>query len=406
MMKTKRYGTFRRLAGIVQAAVILGVPFLEVGGHSALRFDVAELTLHFFGAIIPMNEFFIVLVAIIFITLLTVLLTALFGRIWCGWACPQTVLSDFTSFVERSPGRTLPARAGIYLVVFSVSALVSADLIWYFVSPYDFFRRLSAGQFGSVLWGFWLVLTLIMFLNLSFLRRKFCATVCPYAKLQSVLFDDRTLVIAFDDRRAAECMDCRACARVCPVGVDIRDGLSAACIGCAMCVDTCGEMMRGRRKNALVGYFFGRPGAQASGMRYGVVLMGVATFAFCTFLVYLLATRSPFDVLVLRDFTRPSGTGADGYPFMHYVLALDNRTPGALPLGITAGVPHGTASLQVNPGDVVLGPSENLKVPIRVTVVSGTLSPSEPIEILVHSGDGNARRVVVRSRVPLPGGAP
>lgn len=405
-MKTKRYGTIRRIAGIVQAALVLGLPFVEIGGNSALRFDIASLTLLFFGAVLPMNEFFIVLVAVIFVALVMVLLTNIFGRIWCGWACPQTVLSDFTAFVERSSMGKIRVRVGAYAVVLAVSALVSADLIWYFVSPYEFSRRLYAGELGPILWGAWIVLTSIMFLNFSFLRRSFCATVCPYAKLQSVLFDDRTLVIAFDERRSAECMDCGACAKVCPVGVDIRGGLNAACIGCAMCIDACGRVMRGRRRSSLVGYFFGTPGARSSGIRYSILLIGIAALVFCLLLAYLLATRSPFDVMMLRDFKMPPGSTAVGDQFSRYVLAIDNLTLHPLTLRITAGVESGAAVLKVNPEYVVLKPSENRKVPIRVTLQSGTFNPSEFIKIRVRNEDGTVREMDVRSGLTFPEGMP
>src|SRR5208283_4219686 len=165
-------------------------------GQSALRFDVSSLRLHFFGITLWMDEFFIVLVAFIFLTLLFAFVTLMFGRIWCGWVCPQTVLIDYTRFFDKTKKKGILYSSASYVWVLMISVIVSAGLIWYFVSPYEFIERLLNQRLGSVLWGFWGVLSGVLFLNYAFLRHKWCATVCPYAKLQSAMFDNKTLVIA------------------------------------------------------------------------------------------------------------------------------------------------------------------------------------------------------------------
>jgi polyferredoxin len=200
---------WRRIARIVHAILLPGIPFLKINGESALRFDIPQLKLYFFGKTFWMDEFFIVLVATLFLTFLIVSVTIIFGRIWCGWLCPQTVISDLTVFFERSLRKGFLYRASAYGGVFILSIFIGATLIWYFVSPYEFLHRLMAWELGKVIWGFWIVLTVIIFLDFTLVRRRFCATVCPYAKMQGMLFDNRTLIIAFDKRRQKECMDCR-----------------------------------------------------------------------------------------------------------------------------------------------------------------------------------------------------
>ena len=256
-MTTRKIRPWRRLAEISQAIVIIGLPFLRIKGESALRFDVQMLQLHFFGVSLWMEEFFIVLIAIIFLSLLIIFITLVFGRIWCGWLCPQTVIADFTSFVDKAKSRGVFYKLTAYTATLIISIIVAANLIWYFVSPYDFIPRLFEGSLGSILWGFWIVLTGIMFLNFLLLRQQFCATVCPYSKLQSTMFDDKTLVVTFDQRRKDECIDCLACVKKCPVGIDIRTGLNIACIHCAECIDSCADVMRPRKQKSLFGYFFG-----------------------------------------------------------------------------------------------------------------------------------------------------
>jgi len=186
----------------------------------------------------------VVLAAVLFLTALFLLITLVYGRVWCGWSCPQTILGELTRLAPRraaGPPARKPPRAGALreagrlALVALLSALVAASLLWYFVSPYEFLRRLAAGTLGPVLSGAWLVLGAILLADLGFVGATFCATVCPYAKLQGVLFDRLTLVVAYDARRAADCVDCGACVRVCPTGIDIRHGLQMECIACGAC---------------------------------------------------------------------------------------------------------------------------------------------------------------------------
>ena len=117
----------------------------------------------------------------------------------------------------------------------------------------------------------------ILFLDLGFVRGRFCATTCPYAKLQGVLFDRSTLVVAYDERRDAECIDCLACVRVCPTGIDIRDGLQAECIACAQCVDACAPILAKFGRPTLVDYFWGAPGGRPRFLRPVVLALGAAS---------------------------------------------------------------------------------------------------------------------------------
>ena len=169
--------SLRRIAEILQALLIIGLPFVKIGGQSALRFDIPTLRLHVFGYSIWMQEFFIVLIATIFLTFLIVFVTLVFGRIWCGWLCPQTVLIDFTPFMDKAKPKGLVYKLVSYLLTFCVSVIVAASLIWYFVSPYEFIPELIKGNLGATTWGFWIVLTIIIILNYAFLMHKWCANV-------------------------------------------------------------------------------------------------------------------------------------------------------------------------------------------------------------------------------------
>jgi cytochrome c oxidase accessory protein FixG len=351
----KRRGSFllwRRVAGAAQAVVVLGLPFLSVGGESALRLDVPAGRLHAFGASFAIDEAFVVLAATLLVTFAFLLVTLLFGRVWCGWACPQTVLGDWTS------ARRLPLRLALVALV---SAVVAANLLWFFVSPWEFFRRLAAGTLGPVLSGAWAALFTILFLDLALLRARFCATVCPYAKLQGVLFDRSTLVVAYDARRGADCVDCGACVRVCPTGIDIRDGLQAECIACAACIDACAPVMaKLRRGPDLVGYFHGAPGGRPRPLRPGVLALGAGTAAAAALLVAVVAARSLLDLSAVPEGTFAPRRTSDGLTVNAYSVALENHARTPVTVGLALSAPG--AEIRVRPERVALGPGERRQV--------------------------------------------
>lgn len=364
-MKIKGIQPWRRLVKSLQAFLILGIPFLKIGGESALRFDIPTLRLHFFGTSLWMEEFFIVLAATIFLTLLIVFITLVFGRVWCGWLCPQTVLVDYTGFVDKSSKKGLLYKILSYGAAFLISIIVGANLIWYFICPYEFFERLFSCELGNVIRGFWIVLTGIIFLNLAFLRHKFCATVCPYAKMQSSIFDDKTLVIAFDPKRKDECINCMECVRMCPVGIDIRGGLNAACINCAECIDKCAKTMGLRRKGGLIGYSFGLPGETGRIIRQNVIMVGSITIIFLFFFIYLVFSRVSIGMTVLPNYDF-SPRITNGSLVNSYLLSVKNMTSSDVKLGIKAAGLNRV--IKTTPDAVMLKAGEIKKFPIFIVV--------------------------------------
>ena len=326
-MTISRYGPWRRAAAALEAVLLLGLPFVNINGRSALRFDVPSLSLHFFGTTIVMDEFFLVLLASLFMTFLLIAVTILFGRIWCGWACPQTVLSDLTSVLDRARGLK---RMSMYIPVLALSALVSADLLWYFVSPYEFVRMI--GQSPLVRWTF-ISLAMIIFIDLAFVRRVFCRTVCPYAKMQGVLFDDRTLLIAYDPAMRGECMDCAACRRACPVGLDIREGLDMNCIGCAGCIDACAEMRAHKGKGTLVDYHWGKPRAGrrkllSAPFRVNAAIAIAGAISFGLLVAYMASTRPDFSAAIRFEtmFSSSPDRASSDIVVNTYILSISNHT--------------------------------------------------------------------------------
>ncbi len=361
MTKIRRFGPYRRIAILLQAVIVLGLPFLKIGGESALRFDLPSLRLHFFGKALWLQEFFIVLIALLFVTFLILLVTVLFGRIWCGWLCPQTALTYLTGFTDHSERKGIARRVAGYAAIFGISLLVGANLIWYFVSPYEFFTLLRSNSLGTAITWAWSLLTVILFADLAFVRHRFCATICPYSRMQSTLFDNRTMVIAFDTQRGGECMNCSACVRTCPVGIDIRKGLSPACVSCAECIDSCAGMMDKRGRKGLIGYFFGLPGqgpARGIGfLRRNVILVSGVTLSLLIFLIVVTSGRKSLDMTVMPAHNFSPRLTADGQVINAYLIAFENRGRSDLQVRLSAYA--GQLQISLNPAMIQVKAGEH-----------------------------------------------
>ncbi|MBI5848069.1 MAG: 4Fe-4S binding protein [Nitrospirae bacterium] len=396
-MTIKRIQPWRRIAEAIQALVILGTPFVRINGESALRFDIASLRLHVFGVSLWMDEFFIVLMGLFFLTFLIILITLLFGRIWCGWFCPQTVIIDITSFLDRASTKGITQKIAAYFLTLLCCIVVAASLIWYFVSPYDFLPALLAGHLGLITWGFWLSLSVILFLDYAFLRHTWCKTVCPYAKLQGALFDNNTMVIAFDQRREDDCMDCRACVKVCPVGIDIRKGINAACINCAECLDTCSGKMEKKQKPGLIGYFFGRPGNERNLLRPNALLIGVITLLFFLFFVYHSYTRNPYDLTVMPNYDMKPRITDTGELLNSFVLAAENKSRGVMEFR-TAATTEGQ-TVKVIPEKIALKAGEYRRITVYL-FIPGKVSGS--VELIFEASQPSPAKIVKILSITAP----
>lgn len=353
--------TRRRAAALAQALVILSLPFLEVGGESALRFDILGLKLHMFGAVLWIDQFQLVLFGTLFALLFALGATVVFGRIWCGWACPQTVIPELSAWISSFlPPRWEPA--GRRLLLLPLSALVSMSLLWYFLPPADAMAALFRSK--TVL-SFFLVQWAVIFAMLDLAGADFCRTVCPYSMLQNALFDRDTLVIEFDRDRRSECLRCDLCVLVCPVAIDIKKGLTRECIACTECIDACRLMTGPRGIRPFIGY----RGRVARGKALLFALLaaaaGIAFFA-------EWALQPPVAFAVQWTGKAP-GTAANTY---RYSARNNLREPLELALGLEGeGVISGEGKIRLAPhsrtsGEVTVRREEGSGNPITF-VVSG-----------------------------------
>ena len=279
-----RFTFLRRWSGWFLIAIYLALPWIPVGGHPAVFLDIAERRFHLFGQTLAFQDTWLLFFGITGLGFTLFLVTALLGRVWCGWACPQTVFLEHVfrrlerliegDAVERRQLDAAPWTAGKIMkrvfkqVVFILCAATIAHLfLAYFVSLPNLWTMMNEAPTEH--WGafaFISVFSLLLYFNFAWFREQLCIVICPYGRLQSALIDDHSLVIGYDARRgeprgkagvadAGACIDCNRCVQVCPTGIDIRQGLQIECIGCAACIDACDEVMdKLKRPRGLVRY--------------------------------------------------------------------------------------------------------------------------------------------------------
>ena len=241
------------------------LPWIQIGGKPAMLLDVMHREFTFFGMTFQPTETLLITLLILAIFVGIFLATALFGRVWCGWGCPQTVYLEYLYRpIERlvegkhhSKGRAaVPGGRKLlkYAVFLVISLHLSHTFLAYFVGAPTVIEW-SLGNPADHMMGFlivWLVAAAMM-IDFGFFREQMCILACPYGRLQSALLDPDSIVIGYDPIRGeprgkgkrgtekttglGDCVDCKLCVAVCPTGIDIRDGLQMECVNCAECVD-------------------------------------------------------------------------------------------------------------------------------------------------------------------------
>ena len=345
-------GFFRRLrwaADGILIAILLLVPWIEIGGEPLVRFDVPARKFHVFGLVIFPQELYFLWLIVIGLALALFFFTALAGRLWCGWACPQTVITDVYDGVARfiqgwsrgaPPNRVAPWRKlATHVVWLLFAAGLGFHLVAYFASPWRLLEAAFAGTLTPTVTGFLVVSTTLAYLDFAAVRQTFCKYLCPYARFQGVLFDSDTLVIGYDSRRGeprgklgratGDCVDCGLCVAVCPTGIDIRKGLQYECIACTHCIDACnGVMRRLDRPPNLIGYRSLVSLERLRSVRIvrpRVVIYGALLALVGGSFAWALGAREPLDLQVAHNMSVLFGSTADGRPSNAFVLHIQNR---------------------------------------------------------------------------------
>lgn len=408
-----RFQRIRNQTFIALHLILFGLPWLRVNGNPALLLDLPDRRLYSFGAIFTASDTVLLLLIVLFLAFSLFFFTSLFGRLWCGYACPQTVLLDAwvrpierwiegerTTRVRRdSAGWSfdrLWRKAAKWGLFAAAAFVVSMSFMGFFVPA----RELWTLQAGTVSYALVGIFTAGWFLDFTWFREQFCNFLCPYARFQSALTDDHTLIIAYDAARgeprggkeaklAGRCIECSKCVTGCPQGIDIRNGFQLECIGCARCIDACTDVMGRFQHESLIGYSnlatlarrktrFWRPRT--------VAYAGVLT-TLTAAMIALVMTRVPFEASISRTPGSLYTVDDDGYVRNTYLLRLANNRPGSV-VHFTFGI-EGLRDGEVLAPDVELQPAEGRMVPVVVRMpVAQATQRTIPVRLRIGSEAG------------------
>ena len=342
-----------------------GLPWLEWNGRQAVLFHLAERKFYLFGLVLwPQDVFYLALLLIISAYALF-LFTAVAGRLFCGYACPQTVYSEIFMWVEnrlegdrsarmkldKGPmtARKFRLKAVKHAIWISIALWSGFTLVAYFTPVSELLAALPYNLSGwELFWTFFYAG--FFYMQAGFLREQVCKYMCPYARFQGVMFDPDTLVITYDPERGeprgprkksvdtaalGDCVDCGLCVAVCPTGIDIRNGIQYECIGCGACIDACDPVMdkvglprgliRYTTENALAKHFTSKD-VVGHILRPRIILYTVILTAITIAAAWSLATRVPLKVDVIRDRSLLAREADDGRIENVYNLKIMNTT--------------------------------------------------------------------------------
>jgi len=337
------YANWRRALVVLTQLVFYGMPWLLWNGRQAMLFDLAARRFYI-GPLVLYPQDFIYLTGLLVVCAYSLFFfTAIGGRLWCGYACPQTVYTEMFMGVERrlegdrsarlrldaSPWNLdkLLRRGGKHAVWLLIALWTGFSFVGYFTPIRALWAEAFTLDFGPWEW-FWVnFYALATYGNAGFMREQVCKYMCPYARFQSAMFDRDTLIIGYDthrgeprgprgrknsaaQRQLGSCIDCSLCVQVCPTGIDIRKGLQYECIGCAACIDACNNVMdkvgeprgliRYSTENAIErGWTEARIWRRL--LRPRVLVYGVVLVLISGLVLGSIALRKPFKVDVLRD---------------------------------------------------------------------------------------------------------
>jgi len=418
-----------------------GVAWLNWDGHQAVLFDLPARQFHIFGLTFWPQDFFFLAWLLIMAALSLFFFTALAGRLWCGYACPQTVWTQMFVGIERLVEGDRSAQLKLAAMPWNgqrIRKLVIKQFLWLALALWTGFtlvgyftpiRELGShvldtfsGSYALGPWEtFWILFYgLATYGNAGYLREQVCLYMCPYARFQSAMFDQDTLIISYDEDRGeprakgkkrkeaeavGDCVDCSLCVQVCPTGIDIREGLQYECIGCAACVDVCNQVMdKVGLPQGLIRYTTDHAIHHEKSRIIRPRILFYATLLGSLFIAFIvaIALRSPLAVDILRDRGALYRVVDADHVENIYNFKIMNKSDQTQSFQITSGTFEGARlnAEQTRP----IAPGEVGNVPVVVTVPAQALKrPVMTIEFTIEMNlDGVVHQVQEHSRFFSP----
>jgi cytochrome c oxidase accessory protein FixG len=423
-----RFQKLRAVALFVLAGAFLIGPWWRYAGRQAIWLDLPARRFHFFGVTFWPQDFILLSWLLITGAFGLFFFTNLAGRLWCGYACPQTVWTKFFMWIEwvtegdrnqrilldRAPwtAKKLARKAAKHGSWVALSALVGFTFVGYFSPVHELWSSIVHLDCSSTQVAALAFFSGALYADAGWMREQICKYACPYARFQGAMFDSSTLTIFYDPQRGeprghrstraqperaalGDCIDCGLCVHVCPTGIDIRDGTQSECIGCAACIDACDEVMdKVGYPRGLVRYATEQSlaGEKTRLLRPRLAAYGGLFLVMASLLTWGLATRVPLELDILRERNRLYRETTDGSIENVYRLRVLNMDQAAHVYEIAAlGIPNltyeGESRVEVPGGEI-------LDVPVRLSAAPEALGgASTQVRFIVSSTDDSGWRV-------------
>ncbi|MGB5353564.1 MAG: cytochrome c oxidase accessory protein CcoG [Woeseia sp.] len=433
-----RFARLRRLAMFVLLGMFYGGPWLTWGGRQAILFDLPERKFYIFGMTLWPQDFLYLALLLIILAICLFFFTAIAGRLWCGFACPQTVWTEAFAWIERSIEGDRSKRMKLDKApwtsekIFKKSAkqfcwialglFTGFSFVGYFVDVRELATGLATFTASPWTWFWVLFYGFATYGNAGYMREQVCKYMCPYARFQSAMFDKDTLIITYDEDRGeprgarrresdhkakglGDCIDCTMCVQVCPTGIDIRKGLQYECIACAACIDACDSVMdkmqypRGLIRYSTEHAMHHEPYRilRARTVIYSLILT-VLVASMVTFMV----TRQPVIMDVIRDRnTLYRDVGLDGIENSYTIRVINKHNQQHDYRLSVSGLDGLTIKTET---EFSLAPESVYTLPTSVTAPQESAIGGNIIEFRVESMDDPSITITEESRFRGPTG--
>lgn len=375
-----KWYNYRKIIAWFYLALFFVIPFIKVNGLPFMLINLPQGKFILFSKIFWPQDFFIFAIAMITFIVFVVLFTVVFGRLFCGWVCPQTVFMEFVFrpiewLIEGSPsqqkklkesGKTIKIavkKVVKHVLFFLISFIIANTFLAYILGIDEIIKMIREPISSNLgLLSGLIIFTFLFYSVFAFVREIVCTTICPYGRLQGVMFDKDTMQISYDykrgeprgkfrkntDRTDGDCVDCKKCVQVCPTGIDIRDGIQMECVGCTACIDACNEVMESLNfKKGLIRYASENEISSGTKFHFNArmkaytILLSILMVA----MAFLIFTRKTIETNIIRVKGQLYQEVAGGKISNLFEAKIINKTREEIPLTLKLEGLHGEIKL-------------------------------------------------------------
>lgn len=432
-----KFYNLRNVVSLILLLILFVTPFIKINGIPFMLFDFMNRNFILFGIPFGPHDFHLFVLAMIAIIVFVILFTVVFGRVFCGWACPQTIFMEMVFRkieywiegdardqikLKKSPWTStkLFKKSSKHIIFYGIAFIISHVFLAYIIGIDRLFDVVTSPP-SENLSGFaaLIIFSLLFYWVFSSFREQVCTIVCPYGRLQGVLLDQDSIVIAYDYRRGeprgklkrddlrndnGDCIDCHLCVDVCPTGIDIRDGIQLECVNCTACIDECDHVMdKINKPRGLIKY------ASLTGIEQNVkfrftprmILYTIVLAALIGLLGYLLSVRTEYNVTIFRTPGMLFQEQADNIISNLYDFNIVNKTFDEAPISFRLEGIDG--ELKTIGNDIYVQPQQIADGKVLVLISKEELSQmSTPIEIGVYTKGNLISKVQTSFLGPKP----